>query len=40
MANVLLRYLKPKGWLALEEVEDNLEDFINNLIANLELSPL
>jgi hypothetical protein len=40
VANALLRYLKPKGWEAPKELEDDVEEFIENLIANVETGTL
>jgi hypothetical protein len=35
-----LRYLKPKGWEAPKELEDDVKEFIENLIANVETRTL
>jgi ribonuclease HI len=36
VADALSRYPKPKGWEAPKEPEDDVEEFIENLIANVE----
>jgi hypothetical protein len=36
VADALSRYPKPEGWTAPEETEDDVEEFIENLIANME----
>jgi hypothetical protein len=36
VADALSRYPKPEGWMAPEEPEDDVEDFIEHLIANME----
>jgi hypothetical protein len=40
VANALLRYLKPKGWEAPKEPEDDVKEFIENLIANVKTRTL
>jgi hypothetical protein len=40
VANALLRYLKPKGWKAPKELEDDVKEFIKNLIANIKTRTL
>jgi hypothetical protein len=40
VADALSRYPKPDGWTAPEEPEDDVEDFIEHLIANMEAGPI
>lgn len=39
VADALSRYPKPEGWTPPQEAEDSVEDFIENLITNLESAP-